>query len=239
MVRLLYIFPHPDDESFGPAPAIARQRRQGHAVHLLTLTHGEATTQREKHGYSKDEMGAVRYREMQAVAEALDLTELVVLHWPDGALADVDVTGLEAVVRRHLDRIQPDVVVTYAVHGISGHPDHLVTHAVVKHVVCVLRGEGKPYPKRLALFTLQEPGRPGRPAHLKGSADEASDRERAEAALACYETYQDVVAAHDPLAQVAGGVPFELFGEAPRPRLTSLCEGLEENDPVARREPGA
>ena len=42
-MTLLYVFPHPDDESFGPGPALARQVREGHAVHLLTLTKGGAT----------------------------------------------------------------------------------------------------------------------------------------------------------------------------------------------------
>ncbi|MEM8600085.1 MAG: PIG-L family deacetylase, partial [Bacteroidota bacterium] len=37
-MTLLYVFPHPDDESFCPGPAMARQAREGHAVHLLTLT---------------------------------------------------------------------------------------------------------------------------------------------------------------------------------------------------------
>jgi LmbE family N-acetylglucosaminyl deacetylase len=36
---ILYVYPHPDDESFGPALAIARQVREGHRVFLLT-SHG-------------------------------------------------------------------------------------------------------------------------------------------------------------------------------------------------------
>ncbi|MFC2176745.1 PIG-L family deacetylase, partial [Bacteroidota bacterium] len=36
-MRLLYIFPHPDDESFGPIPAIHQQLAQGNEVFLLTL----------------------------------------------------------------------------------------------------------------------------------------------------------------------------------------------------------
>ena len=47
-MRVLYIFPHPDDESFGPSRAIAAQRRQGHEVFLLTLTRGEATKVRHQ-----------------------------------------------------------------------------------------------------------------------------------------------------------------------------------------------
>jgi LmbE family N-acetylglucosaminyl deacetylase len=37
-MKILYVFPHPDDESFGPAPAIAAQIRNANKVYLLTLT---------------------------------------------------------------------------------------------------------------------------------------------------------------------------------------------------------
>jgi LmbE family N-acetylglucosaminyl deacetylase len=37
-MRILYLFPHPDDESFGPAPVIKQQIENGHQVFLLTLT---------------------------------------------------------------------------------------------------------------------------------------------------------------------------------------------------------
>ena len=49
-MRILYVYPHPDDESFGPARAMAAQRRQGHEVYLLTLTRGEATKVRHTFG---------------------------------------------------------------------------------------------------------------------------------------------------------------------------------------------
>ncbi len=235
MACILYIFPHPDDESFGPAPVMARQLRQRHEVCLLTLTRGEATAQRHKLGYSKDEMGAARYAEMQAVARALDLTDLTVLGFPDGGLADLNPLVLEDAVVAHVARLRPAVVVTYAVHGISGHPDHLVAHAVVKRVVCALWADGADYLRRLAFFTLPEADDTGRPAHLKGSPPEAidcvvdfseADRKRAEAALACYLTYRDVVAEHQPLKTVAAGVCFSCFGERHRPPLSDLCEGL-------------
>ena len=58
-MRILYIFPHPDDESFGPARAMAAQRRQGHGVYLLTLTRGEATKVRHTFGWTLDQMGDV------------------------------------------------------------------------------------------------------------------------------------------------------------------------------------
>ena len=42
---MLYIFPHPDDESFGPAAVIDKSIKSGDEVHLLTLTKGGATKQ--------------------------------------------------------------------------------------------------------------------------------------------------------------------------------------------------
>ncbi len=235
MARILYIFPHPDDESFGPAPLMAKQRRQGHEVFLLTLTRGEATSQRVKYGYSKEQMGAVRYREMQAMARALDLTDLTVLDFPDGGLSELNPLVLEAAITTHLEQVRPDVVVTYAVHGISGHPDHLVAHAVVKRIYCALRADGAGYLRRLAFFTLPEENTSGRPAHLKGSPPEAidsivpfsdDDRARAEAALACYETYRDVIEQHQPLRHVAGGIHFSFFREHHSLPLDDVFEAL-------------
>ena len=238
VARVLYIFPHPDDESFGPAPAIARQRREGHEVYLLTLTRGEATKQRHVYGYSLEEMAATRFEEMQGVARALDLSGMMVLDFPDGGLSELDPRALEQVVVREVAAVRPHVMVTYAAHGISGHPDHLAIHPVVKRVFCSSR-DRSPWLQRLALFTLKEQGRPERPAHLKGSPPKAvdcivrftdEDRARAASALDAYRTYAEVIREHDPLGEVADGVHFEFFDESFDPPVDSLFAGLETED---------
>jgi len=250
MATLLYIFPHPDDESFGPAPLLVQQRRLGHDVHLLTLTRGEATAQRHRLGYSKAKMAAVRYDEMQDVADALDLTSLTVLEYPDGELAELNALMLEETVADHLHRIAPEVVVTYPVHGISGHPDHLVTHAVVKRVVCAFWADGVAYPQRLAFFALPEPttDSPDRPEHLQASPEALidcvtplsdDDLDAGQRALDCYRTYQPVVEAHQPLRMLEGRVCLELFGEAHAPALSDLTAGLtlDAPSPLSGRAP--
>ena len=93
-MRILYIYPHPDDESFGPAHVMAKQRREGHEVYLLTLTKGGATKQRFKYNYSIEQMGEVRYQEMLNVAKVLDLTEMTVLDLPDSGLKEMEVSLL-------------------------------------------------------------------------------------------------------------------------------------------------
>lgn len=235
-MTVLFIFPHPDDESFGPAPLLWKLHRAGHAVHLLTLTRGEATKQRERLGLSADEMGRVRAEEMRRVADVLALDGFTLLDFADGTLATRDPEALEAAIRQHVERVRPDVLVTYAVHGISGHPDHLETHAAVKRVFCTLRREmPATAPRRLALFTLPPSDDPQRPAHLKATPWErigvvetvsAEDLAQGHAALACYETYREVVEAHNPLRQVEAGVCFELFDEPAQPRRDSLFAGL-------------
>ncbi len=241
MGRILYVFPHPDDESFGPAPALARQQREGHEVFLLTLTRGEATKQRHRHGFSREEMGAVRFEEMQKMARVLRLTDLTVLDFPDNHFAELNPLDLEEAIGKHIQNVRPEVLVTYAAHGISGHPDHTITHTVVKRVFCSLTDRENPGLRRLALFTLEESDDPKRSAHLRSSSAESidcvvpverQDLERAAEALGCYGTYQAVIERHDPLAQVRDGVRFELFQEHFDPPIQDLFDRLPEYLPA-------
>jgi LmbE family N-acetylglucosaminyl deacetylase len=161
-MKVLYIFPHPDDESFGPAAAMHKQVRQGHDVHLLTLTRGGSTTQRFRLGLTVEQMGAIRYREMTRMAEVLSLTGMRVLDLPDSGLKELDPRDIEGVICDEIDRLRPDVVVTYAVFGVSGFEDHLVAHAVVKRTYVEMKSNGANYLKRLALLTIEE-GHPAKP----------------------------------------------------------------------------
>lgn len=238
-MRVLYIFPHPDDESYGPAVAISRQRRQGHEVYLLVLTKGGATKQRFKYGYSVAEMGEVRYQEMQNVARVLDLNGLKVLDLPDSGLKEMDPREIEQAIAQEIERLQPQVVVTYAVHGISGFHDHLVTHAAVKRVFVDLR-ERAPYLQRLAFFTIpQEKIEQDEYAiHLNGStaqeidcvveADEV-DVEATQKALDCYVTYQDAIDQTGIRSFIEPRATFEIFQEHHDPPLDSLFAGLADS----------
>jgi LmbE family N-acetylglucosaminyl deacetylase len=235
-MKILYVFPHPDDESFGPAPAIAAQRRQGDEVYLLTLTRGEATKQRFRLGISKKEMGEIRYKEMQCVEKVLDLSGMRILDLPDSGLKEMDPADIEEVIENTIEKIKPDVLVTYAVHGISGFEDHLVTHAVVKSVYCDLRKrKKKEYPKRLAFFThFSETESPGK-FNLKSSKIEEidcwveandDDYQKFLDALDCYETYQQVIEESNVKGEVGNRVPFEIFQEDFDPPLEKITDDL-------------
>lgn len=234
-MKILYIFPHPDDESFGPAPAIAAQRRQDNEVYLLTLTKGEATKQRHRLGVDKAEMGAIRYKEMQDVEKVLDLSGMTILDLPDSGLKEMNPIKIEEVIRLHIEKIQPDVVVTYAVHGVSGFEDHLVSHAVVKRVYCELKSEGKEYPRRLAFFTRYSEDESTGKFNLKSSQKEEidcwveandADMQKFKDALDCYKTYQQVIEDSNVKNEVSNRVPFEIFQEDFDPALKRLTDKL-------------
>jgi LmbE family N-acetylglucosaminyl deacetylase len=235
-MRILYIFPHPDDESFGPARAMATHRRQGHDVYLLTLTRGEATSERHKFGWTLEQMGAVRYREMQAVKMTLELADMRVLDLPDDKLKELNPWRIEHVIREEMLRVKPHVVVTFPVHGISGFHDHIVTYAAVTRVYLALRGPEHPWLQRLAFFTvIAAPA--NFPWHVNVTKLEeidcsfdASERdmERFHQALDCYVTYAEVIAAtriHDVFGK---DVHFEIFREDHKPPLSDLFDGLQD-----------
>jgi LmbE family N-acetylglucosaminyl deacetylase len=233
-MRALYIFPHPDDESFGPARAMFRQRRQGHEVFLLTLTKGGATRQRHKLGYSIAEMGEVRLEEMRRVARVLELSGMTVLDLPDSGLKEMDPREIGAVVSGEMERLDPHVVVTYPVHGISGFHDHLVTHAVVKRAYVELSGKLASL-RRLAFFTITEEEAEHGYFRLSGSkADEIDcvieveqqDIDRGIHALDCYETFKETIEKTEIKKSLGKQVYFELFREAFDPPLADLFAEL-------------
>jgi LmbE family N-acetylglucosaminyl deacetylase len=234
-MKILYIFPHPDDESFGPAPAMAAQKRAGHEVYLLTLTKGEATKQRFRLGVSKEEMGKIRFKEMQCVEKVLELDDMTVLDLPDSGLKEMDPREIENVVKNHIKKIEPDVLVTYAVHGISGFEDHLVQHAVVKRVYCEMRDEGCNYLKRLAFFTHYSEKEVESKFHLSSSKLEEidcwvqvndTDMQKFYQALDCYQTYQQTIEESGVKNSVTDRVPFEFFQEDFDPPADSLTAQL-------------
>jgi LmbE family N-acetylglucosaminyl deacetylase len=234
-MKILYIYPHPDDESFGPAPVMSQQRRQGHDVYLLTLTKGGATKQRFKYNYSIEKMGNVRFKEMQNVAKVLDLTGMTVLDLPDSGLKEMDPQEIEKIISAEIARLSPQVVVTYAVHGISGFHDHLVSHAVVKRVFCESR-KFNPALKRLAFHTLTEAqAQKSSHFHLNGSKEEeidciveveAEDIKRGGQALDCYVTFRETIEKTRIREFISQPIVFEFFQEDFSPPLTDLFASL-------------
>jgi N-acetylglucosamine malate deacetylase 2 len=241
-MKILYIFPHPDDESFGPAGAIYQQIQKGNEVHLLTLTKGGATQVRFSLNLSIEEMGEVRFKEMQKVQAVLGLTTMEVLDFPDSGLKELDPRILERTVAAHIERLQPQIVITYPVHGGSGFHDHLVTYAVVKRVFLELKDRGASYLKRLAFFTMpddhkkpsiQNDGWPRLKLSEEALIDcvtplRDDDVQKMKEALLCYESYQEIVNKIGVVQKIGRSVHFEIAFEDFKPVLHDITEGIGE-----------
>ena len=106
------------------------------------------------------------------------------------------------MIRDEILSVEPHVVVTFPIHGISGFHDHLVTHFAVTRVYLELHGPDHPWLQRLAFFTLVSA--PAEfPWHVNVTTPAEidcvlqvsdSDMERFHKALDCYVTYADVIA---------------------------------------------
>ncbi|MHC4249931.1 MAG: PIG-L family deacetylase, partial [Planctomycetota bacterium] len=156
---------------------------------------------------------------------------------PDSGLKELDPREIERVVAEHTAKVRPDVLVTYAVHGVSGFHDHLVTHAVVKRAYLELRDQGADYLKRLAFFTLTEEqaAKASGTHQLSGSKAEDidcimtvddEDMEAFRRALDCYATYQEMIRKTGVRDSLDRTVAFEFFQEDFTPPVGDICEGL-------------
>ncbi len=234
-MKILYIYPHPDDESYGPAHLMSRQRKDGHEVYLLTLTKGGATKQRHKYGKSIEEMGEIRYKEMLNVAKTLDLSGMTVLDLPDSGLKEMDPREIENAIKDEIEKVKPDVIVTYPVHGISGFHDHLICHGIVKRAFVELK-ENTDYLKRLAFYTVSdETAKKQKMFHLSNSTDDEidcitevqdEDIETNKKALDCYVTFKDTIVKSDIKNEIDKKVHFEIYRENFEPKLTDIFDKL-------------
>lgn len=138
--RLLLIYAHPDDESFGNAGTIARYASEGADVHYATATRGECGDVAPALLADYADIGALRTAELSRAATTLDLASFHFLGYRDSGMpgspnnahpqstvsaAVDDVAAKIAVLIRVL---QPQVVVTFSPYGGYGHPDHIAVH---------------------------------------------------------------------------------------------------------------
>jgi LmbE family N-acetylglucosaminyl deacetylase len=126
--RLMTIFAHPDDETFGMAGTIRRVTSAGHPVAVVCATRGEAGEIADPSLATKDTLGAMREGELRRAMASVGVDDVRFLNYIDGRLPEADPDEAVAKIVRHIREFKPDVVVTFAANGGYGHVDHMAIH---------------------------------------------------------------------------------------------------------------
>ena len=125
-MRLMAILAHPDDESLGTGGILAKYASEGVETFLLTATRGERGWPHDPATYpGLHALGQMREAELLAAAEVLGLQEVRFLDVLDGELDKADGVEMTWQIAAHIQRIRPQVIVTFDPFGAYGHPDHI------------------------------------------------------------------------------------------------------------------
>lgn len=121
---ILGVWAHPDDDIFQTAGLMAAAVDNGQRVVDVTATRGEGGSMDEGRWPSAS-MGEVRTDELLRSLEVLGVTEHHFLEGP----VDIDMqTGLDPAgaeqVRRIMEEVRPDTVLTFGPEGMTGHVAH-------------------------------------------------------------------------------------------------------------------
>jgi LmbE family N-acetylglucosaminyl deacetylase len=123
--KILFVFAHPDDETFTSGVTIAKYAREEMAeIALLCATRGQAGKAGDPPLCSPAELPLFRERELRTAAEILGIHHVDLLDYEDKHLSDLPSEVLAGHVTDAISHYRPQVVITFAAHGISGHPDH-------------------------------------------------------------------------------------------------------------------
>jgi LmbE family N-acetylglucosaminyl deacetylase len=120
---LLGVWAHPDDECYLSAGLMMAVSDRGDRVMCVTATRGEAGVQDEAR-WPAAELASIREVELRESMTILGVDEHHFLGVADGDCARVDPEPQIDALAELIADLQPSVVVTFGVDGITDHDDH-------------------------------------------------------------------------------------------------------------------
>lgn len=132
-MKFLFVFAHPDDETFSSGGTIAKLTQNKHQVVLATATKGEAGEPGNPPITTRDKVGEVREQELRRAAKILGVSNIHFLGFIDGKVRYARNSKLEGKILSVIKKEKPDVIITFDKGGGSNHPDHkAVSRATTK-----------------------------------------------------------------------------------------------------------
>ncbi len=120
MAKVLAVFAHPDDESFGPGGTLALWAQANAQIHLVCVTRGESG-RNDSDGPTSE----VREHELRAAAKILGIEQVSFLNYVDGNINNNSMIALAEILEEKIHEFEPDTVLTFGLNGVSGHLDHI------------------------------------------------------------------------------------------------------------------
>ncbi len=120
---ILLVLAHPDDESFGPSGTVARYKKLGVSADLVCATRGEVGTRLDVPEGTPT--GVAREAELRAAAAIIGIRDIYFLDFIDGQLDRIKTSQIAAKIIKIMQKMQPEVVITFGPDGVSGHLDHI------------------------------------------------------------------------------------------------------------------
>jgi LmbE family N-acetylglucosaminyl deacetylase len=182
---LVLFHAHPDDEAIATGGTMARAKRDGHRVVLVSATRGELGEFAPDWLAPGEQLVDRRVAELNAAAEILGADRVEFLGYHDsgmageptnadpGSFASADVDEAAARLARILEEEHADVLTVSDENGNYGHPDHIQVH-VVGVRAAEMAGTRRVYEatanrdhiKRMMAMMPQDPDAPEAPADL-------------------------------------------------------------------------
>ena len=128
-MKYLVIAAHPDDEILGCGGSMAKWCKDGHVVHVLIMAEGATSRDKSRDRVTRQKELSHLARSAKKAGEILGVASVELLDYPDNRMDSVDLLDVVKSVEEHIDKNNPEVVVTH--HSGDLNIDHQLVHEAV------------------------------------------------------------------------------------------------------------
>jgi N-acetylglucosamine malate deacetylase 2 len=116
MKPIVGVFAHPDDEAMGPAGTLAKFTKT-RDVYLVCVTSND-----------------IRRQELENSAKVLGIKQVFYLDFKDGDLSNNLYHKIADNILEIINKLKPEILITYEPQGVSGHIDHITVSMVCSYL---------------------------------------------------------------------------------------------------------
>lgn len=131
--KIVCVFAHPDDESFGPGGTIAKLAKKAE-VQIICVTDGFTP------GTENKNLSKIRLEELEKSASVLGVKKIHHLNYKDGSLCNGCYHQVAGKIEQILTKEKPDTLLTFEPNGVTGHIDHMALSMITTFVFKKLKG---------------------------------------------------------------------------------------------------